>query len=722
MEKGDYSRAILEFRNAMQAMPRHPEPYYQIALASLSAGDVATGVASLRKTLEIDPKHQAARLRLAQIMSIASDNTWVKEGETRLRELVAESPDNPEVLNSLAFAELRLGKTDEAIHTLDKALQKAPKELSTWSALAQARLASGDAAAAEKALLEAVRQLPRSVDARIALGLFYVTRNRLPDAETEFRKATELDAKSARALFNLARLHNTLGRKQEAEDEFRRMAALGNRDFRHTYGIFLFEQGRRDEAIKEFERLFRSDPDDRVARTRLIVALRTVGRQPDAAAILSETLKTNPSDAEALTQRAAMLVESGEFDRAETDLNKVFRLKPDAGDVHFLMARVHTLRGNTRSARMELSDAVRLAPELLPARIALVRQFLADNEYRAASDLLDKAPEWQKRSREVLTERNWVLWVANDLPGMRKGIDAAMAALGRTPELLLQDGMWNLRSGKPDAARAVLEQALKLDPSDVRSLQGLNAAYAAQKQGATAVAKVREYASSQPKSPQIQEFLGLTLLGSGDINGARQAFESAKAADPKYVRAEFALTQIDVQKGDWEEARKRMEKVLAGDGTNLTARLWLAHLHTTKGEYGNAVEQYRQVVNADSSNAEALNNLAYLLTETGGEPSEALKYAQKARELRPQVPEYGDTLGWTFYKQGMYSMAVRELERVAERGDNPVWKYHLAMAYAKAGDLPRGKAMLKAARDSNPNLPEARIAAEMLGEPSQAKH
>jgi Tfp pilus assembly protein PilF len=47
--------------------------------------------------------------------------------------------------------------------------------------------------------------------------------------------------------------------------------------------------------------------------------------------------------------------------------------------------------------------------------------------------------------------------------------------------------------------------------------------------------------------------------------------------------------------------------------------------------------------------------------------------------------------------------------------DNVVWKYHLAMAYSKAGDTARGRATLEAALKLNPNLPEAKIAQQMIG-------
>ena len=52
LEKKDYTRAILNFRNAVQAMPNDAEAYYQIGLAALHLGDLRTGALSLKKAVE----------------------------------------------------------------------------------------------------------------------------------------------------------------------------------------------------------------------------------------------------------------------------------------------------------------------------------------------------------------------------------------------------------------------------------------------------------------------------------------------------------------------------------------------------------------------------------------------------------------------------------------------------------------------------------------------
>jgi Flp pilus assembly protein TadD len=166
-----------------------------------------------------------------------------------------------------------------------------------------------------------------------------------------------------------------------------------------------------------------------------------------------------------------------------------------------------------------------------------------------------------------------------------------------------------------------------------------------------------------------------------------------------------------------EGAENRASGLLTRDGENIKVRLWLGIIQEMRGEHSAALEQFRKVVQADPSDAQAMNNLAYLLLEYGKEPAEALKYAQRAVELAPDKPLYADTLGWVLYQKGLYSLAVTYLERASSAPD-AICKYHLAMAYAKTGDR-RGRTTLDAALKLNANLPEAKMAREVVAEAAQ---
>jgi tetratricopeptide (TPR) repeat protein len=510
---------------------------------------------------------------------------------------------------------------------------------------------------------------------------------------------------------DLSRLQLTTGQKSEAEQGFKRLTSF--RGYEAVYALFLFEDGRKEEAVKELERRAKEDPSDRPARTRLVAAYRAVNRPQDAKKVLQEALKKNGRDNDALLQRGEIYLAEQQYPDAEADFNQVLKAMPASAEVHYLLAKLNQARANLLTYRQELFSALQLSPSLLAVRVELAQSLLQNKDARTALNLCNEAPEAQRNTLPLVIQRNWALWFLGDVAEMRKGIDQGLAQ-GRSVDLLIQDGMWKLRSNNPAGARAALEAALKINPADLRALQGLHQTYLAQKDGAGALQRVKEYAAQQPKSAPVQDFLGLLLASNGNKTEARAAFTTAKAADPRFVPADLSLVQMDAAEGKTEEAIRRLETVLKDDGSNLTARRWAGNLEATRGNHDAAIEQFRKVVAADPNDAQAANNLAYLLVEYRNEHDVALKMAQRAVDLNPNAPEFCDTLGWVLYRKGVYNSAIPYFERASANPQNVVWKYHLAMAYAKAGNLQRGKAVLDAAAKVNSNVPEAKLAKELL--------
>src|SRR5579872_443765 len=66
MEKKDYARAVIQFTNAVKAMPKDAEAHYQLALAHFANRNYQGGVRELKNAVELNPKHSAAQLKLAE--------------------------------------------------------------------------------------------------------------------------------------------------------------------------------------------------------------------------------------------------------------------------------------------------------------------------------------------------------------------------------------------------------------------------------------------------------------------------------------------------------------------------------------------------------------------------------------------------------------------------------------------------------------------------------
>src|ERR1035441_10182013 len=573
----DYDRAIIEFKNAVSAMPKDPESHYQLAVASVATGKVAnlqTAILSLRKALELDPKHAGARLELAKLKALASDPRILDDAEKSLKALLDDSAATPDALNVLAMTQLKLGKTGDAIQNLERALVLAPQDFSSTAMLVTARLAQRDVKGAEELLQKAVKESPNSADLILLLGRVYLVQGKLAEAEAQFKRAVEISPKNQTGLVLLGDVQLAQNHVQDAEQTYKQLTALGDKETKNAYALFLFRQEERDEAIRELERQARAEPTDRQTRTRLVAAYYAVNRIPDANKLLEAVLKKNPQDMEALTQQAELRIQTGEYNKAESDLNQVLRLSPESAEIHYLLAQLHRARGSDLSYRQELTEALRIQPFALNVRLELAQVQLATNAARTALQLLDEAPPRQKTSPSLLVQRNWALWSLGDLAQMRKGIDQGLTMQPQSPEFLVQDGYWKLQARDFKGAAAAFEASLRLSPDYALALDGLNKTYVVQKQGPQGLQKVRAYAAQRQASAPVQEFVGKVLLENGDLPAARVALSAAKAAAPNSFGVDLSLVQLDISENKTGDAVAKLNTIVSQDPRNSVAYLW----------------------------------------------------------------------------------------------------------------------------------------------------
>jgi Flp pilus assembly protein TadD len=110
----------------------------------------------------------------------------------------------------------------------------------------------------------------------------------------------------------------------------------------------------------------------------------------------------------------------------------------------------------------------------------------------------------------------------------------------------------------------------------------------------------------------------------------------------------------------------------------------------------------------DPAASVAANNLASLYTEGGDNLDRALALAQVAKSGLPDSPEVADTLGWAYYKKGMYAQAVTALKEAADKQpDNALFHYHLGLAAAKKFEVKLARNALEAGLKLNPQAKEA---------------
>jgi tetratricopeptide (TPR) repeat protein len=175
------------------------------------------------------------------------------------------------------------------------------------------------------------------------------------------------------------------------------------------------------------------------------------------------------------------------------------------------------------------------------------------------------------------------------------------------------------------------------------------------------------------------------------------------------VEPRLILATLDIDDKNSDKARETLTATLAIDQRNTDTLMLLARVEESAANYESVIDYYRKVLTLNNRHVGALNNIAYALSRNPAHLDEALALAQKAKEISPQNSQILDTLGWVYYRKGMYQLAARELEGALALGPRPVIQLHLGLAYNRLGETVKGGRMVAAALAKEPKLAETEV-------------
>ena len=200
-----------------------------------------------------------------------------------------------------------------------------------------------------------------------------------------------------------------------------------------------------------------------------------------------------------------------------------------------------------------------------------------------------------------------------------------------------------------------------------------------------------------------------------DFAKSEALLKRAIQADPELLEAYSLLGQLYVDQKRLDEAMREFVALSALQPTAVGPKTVIAVLHHVANRRAQAKKAYEDVLRIDPSAVVAANNLAWMTVEDGGNLDVALQLAQAAKARAPRSPEVSDTLGWIFYRRGLFAFAVAAFEEsVKEAPKNPEYHYRLGLALAKNGNARRAKESLSTALALSQSFPGAADAKAVL--------
>ena len=453
-----------------------------------------------------------------------------------------------------------------------------------------------------------------------------------------FDKAIEIDSTHSPSYFaaanNIAMLDPELALRYS-----RRANALeaDNEWYRTQLARLLVMNMRYDEALKEYEHLLATSPDN-PENYRMMAALYEVTRQPFTAIALLDSAETRFGRMEELTEmkrdmyiKLNMLDEAigeslgiiaeypydyrnymiagdlylvrGRDSLARTNLERAAALNPDGADVLASLSSYYRKTGDDANLFATMKQMFRSRETDIRAKASMLREMMADEEffrrhYFAVSDLALTLRGEYPRNYDVLELYAQTLFAAGQT---EEGLNLYKNYISDTTSIV-------------EPFTFILEGEAFLERLD-------------------SVNKYSQMAIERfPGNPDLYFQRGSALL----------YMERGREAIGIYEKAlEFAST----------DSLRAAAYQLIGDAWH------------QEGNDRRAFANYEKALQLDPDNILSLNNYAYFLSLTGKDLDRALAMSARVMELEPGNATYIDTYGWVLYKMERYEEAKKALQQ-----------------------------------------------------------
>ena len=215
-EEGQYVKAGLEFKNALQIDPKFAEGYYMLGRVEQKRGNLKRAFAGFRKAVALNPDLLDAQAQYGKLLLLSGATD---EAGQKAEMVLAKEPDNTKALMLKASILLKREDFSGAIDLSEKLLALDIKNPEIYQTLAAAHVKNKDLEAAEKAYRDGIAANPEAVALHLGLVKFYSDNKQTMKTADVLKKIIELEPKKVNYVFSLANLYWEAGRQDTAIDQ-----------------------------------------------------------------------------------------------------------------------------------------------------------------------------------------------------------------------------------------------------------------------------------------------------------------------------------------------------------------------------------------------------------------------------------------------------------------------------------------------------------------------
>lgn len=434
LQQGRAKEAVESYREALALEPQDPKLHYSLAIALAKLGNSAAEQRELTKAIELDPKfsqaHNQLGLSLLQAGKLADAEREFRqaldsdpqsadalnnlgtvlgregkddEAEGLFRRAVIVDPQAPLGFVNLGLTLAAEKKYSEAEQQFQNALELDANSVNALTALGMLQDKVGRPSESVVTFRKLAALHPESSEMHVDLGMALADANDLEGALAEFTEAIRLDPDSALAQYNHGRVLYALHRTDDASASldaavrlspnfidallllgviehssvratklFQRVVELqpDNSEARFYLGRNLLQEGKKDEAVRQWKKAVELNPDG-VSALSSLARLLSQEKSPEAGEYLSrlqavEQKQQRTDRIKELNNFALRAAEQSNWTQAVAQLQEAIELCEQCVQIGVLrknIGLVYARAGKVEEARQELQRALKLLPE-----------------------------------------------------------------------------------------------------------------------------------------------------------------------------------------------------------------------------------------------------------------------------------------------------------------------------------------------------------------------
>ena len=643
LAKNDPKAAVIQLKNALQVNAELPEARYLLGIALLRSGDPVGAETELRKA--IDLKHPVDQVAPPMARAMLALGQYKKLIDEFARVEPATAAGKAELQTALSGAHTALGQPDQARAALEVALAAAPYYAPALMAQVRQKALVKDFDGALTQVDGLLATAPGNFDTwKLKGDILQVGKMQPTEAMVAYRKALEVRADYVPA---------------------------------HTAILaMLLQQGKFDEAAKQFEQLRKVAPNQ--LQTKYFEAAMAYQKNDLKAAreAIQQVLKIVPASMQGLQLAGLIELRSNSLIQAEDYLARVVQAVPESLVGRRSLAATYLQAGQSAKALATIQPLLKRDDLDAATNSILGQTFLQTGDTRKAEEYFSKASKQDPKNTRT-----------------------------RTSLALTQ-----LAGGREDAAFAELQDIAASD-TDTSADMALISAHLTRREYDKALKAIDGLEKKEPNKPLAANLRGRTLLAKQDAAGARKSFERALAIDPMYFPAVASLAGLDMADKKPEEARKRFEAVLAKDAKNGQALLALAEMRARSGGPKNEVAELITRAVTANPNDKTPRILLVEFHLFNKDFKLALTAAQNAIGAMPDNPDLLDVLGRAQMASGDTNQAFTTFNKAAALQPSSATPHmRLAEAYTATKNQESALKSLRKALEVQPDLLAAQAA------------